>query len=89
MPFFRQAGLWSTAGTLKVLSLRPTLPLFEIVLRMLCLRSIHLHPQQAISDAIIKAGYIIYRRRYKISEEFYAQILGDLKGRGELHEEVE
>lgn len=36
----------------------------------------------------IVAGYIIYRRRYKISEEFYSQILSDLKARGELCEEV-
>ena len=33
---------------------------------------------------MIAAGYVIYRRKYKISESFYRQILSDLEARGEL-----
>jgi melibiose permease/lactose/raffinose/galactose permease len=35
----------------------------------------------------IVAGYIIYLKKYKISEEFYAGIIRDLKDRGDLKEE--
>ena len=33
---------------------------------------------------LIVAGYVIYRRKYTISEEFYAKMLADLEARGEL-----
>ncbi len=35
----------------------------------------------------IVVGYIIYLKKYKISEEFYAGIIRDLKARGDLKEE--
>ena len=43
----------------------------------------------ALPLVCIIAGYVIYRRKFKISEEFYAQILNDLKARGELTEPSE
>ena len=36
----------------------------------------------------IIAGYVIYLKKYKITEEFYAQILQDLKDRGEMKEDA-
>ena len=36
---------------------------------------------------MIVAGYVIYRRKYTISEEFYAKMLADLEARGELSPE--
>ena len=36
----------------------------------------------------IVAGYIIYLKKFKVDEKFYASILADLKERGELKEEV-
>ncbi|MBO4819459.1 MAG: MFS transporter [Firmicutes bacterium] len=36
----------------------------------------------------IIAGYVIYLKKYKITEEFYAQILKDLKDRGEMKEDA-
>lgn len=41
----------------------------------------------AIPLVFIVAGYIIYLKKYKISEEFYSKILKDLKDRGQLKEE--
>ena len=41
----------------------------------------------AIPLVMIAAGYVIYRRKYRISEEFYAQILKDLEQRGALSPE--
>ena len=38
----------------------------------------------AIPLIFIVAGYIIYIKKFKISEEFYGEILKDLKARGEL-----
>ena len=35
----------------------------------------------------IVIGYIIYLKKYKISEEYYAGIISDLKARGDLKEE--
>ena len=35
----------------------------------------------AIPLVLIVAGYVIYLRKYKISKEFYDQILQDLKER--------
>lgn len=35
----------------------------------------------------IIAGYIIYRAKFRIDEKFYAQILSDLRERGELLDE--
>ena len=32
-------------------------------------------------------GYVLYRWKYRIDEGFYAQILSDLKDRGQLTEE--
>ena len=43
----------------------------------------------ALPLVCIIAGYVIYRKKFKISEEFYAQILNDLKARGELTEPSE
>lgn len=40
----------------------------------------------AIPLVFIVAGYVIYRAKYRISEAFYAQVLADLKDRGELAE---
>jgi melibiose permease/lactose/raffinose/galactose permease len=57
--------------------------------------SIDAHGQLIIKIAMfvlplifIVAGYIIYLKKYKISEEFYAQILKDLKERGEMKEDA-
>ncbi|MBR0481692.1 MAG: sugar transporter, partial [Firmicutes bacterium] len=57
--------------------------------------SIDAHGQLVIKIAMlvlplifIVAGYIIYLKKYKISEEFYAQILKDLKERGEMKEDA-
>ncbi len=36
---------------------------------------------------LIVAGYLIYRAKYRIDEEFYARILGELRQRGQLHGE--
>ena len=36
----------------------------------------------------IVVGYIIYLKKFKIDEKFYAQIIQDLKDRGELEEDV-
>lgn len=36
----------------------------------------------------IVVGYIIYRSKYRISEEFYGQIVSELKAKGELSEEM-
>ena len=33
----------------------------------------------------ILAGYIIYRRKFKINKEMYDRIISDLQARGELH----
>ena len=41
----------------------------------------------ALPLVFIVAGYIIYLKKYKISEEFYSQIIRDLKDRGELKDE--
>lgn len=38
----------------------------------------------AIPLVFIVAGYIIYLKKYKVDEKFYARILDDLKDRGEL-----
>lgn len=35
----------------------------------------------------IVAGYVIYKRKFKLSEEFYGEIVSDLRARGELAEE--
>lgn len=40
----------------------------------------------ALPLLFIVAGYIIYRRKFKIDEAFYARIIGDLRQRGELEE---
>ena len=40
----------------------------------------------AIPLVFIVAGYIIYLKKFKVDEKFYAQILEDLKARGELKE---
>ncbi len=40
----------------------------------------------AVPLACILAGYIIYLKKFKINEEYYAKIVGDLKERGELPE---
>ena len=37
---------------------------------------------------MIAAGYVIYRRKYKISESFYQQILADLEARGDASPEA-
>jgi len=37
---------------------------------------------------LIVVGYIIYLKKYKISEEFYAQMLEDLKERGDMKEDA-
>ena len=36
----------------------------------------------------IVLGYVIYLKKFKISEEFYAKILSDLKDRGEMKEDA-
>jgi len=36
---------------------------------------------------LIVAGYLIYRAKYRIDEEFYARIVGELGERGQLHVE--
>lgn len=36
----------------------------------------------------IVVGYIIYRSKYRISEEFYGQIVSELKAKGELSEDM-
>ncbi len=41
----------------------------------------------AIPLIFIVAGYVIYLKKYKIDEKFYAHILTDLKARGELKDE--
>lgn len=43
----------------------------------------------AIPLLFIVVGYVIYLKKFKISEEFYAGILSDLKDRGQLAEETE
>ncbi len=43
----------------------------------------------AVPLLFIVAGYVIYRKKYRIDSEFYARILSDLKARGELHESAE
>ncbi len=40
----------------------------------------------AIPLALIVAGYLVYRKKFKITEEFYAQMLSDLRERGELED---
>ena len=42
----------------------------------------------AVPLVFIVAGYIIYLKKFKISEEFYAQILKDLKDRGDMKEDA-
>ena len=42
----------------------------------------------AVPLIFIVAGYLIYLKKFKISEEFYAQILQDLKDRGEMKEDA-
>ncbi len=42
----------------------------------------------AVPLVFIVAGYLIYLKKFKISEEFYAQILHDLKDRGEMKEDA-
>ena len=42
----------------------------------------------AVPLVFIVAGYIIYLKKYRISEEFYSQILQDLKDRGEMKEDA-
>ena len=42
----------------------------------------------AVPLVFIVAGYLIYLKKFKISEEFYAQILQDLKDRGEMKEDA-
>jgi melibiose permease/lactose/raffinose/galactose permease len=42
----------------------------------------------AVPLIFIVAGYVIYLKKFKISEEFYAQILQDLKDRGEMKEDA-
>jgi len=42
----------------------------------------------ALPLVFIVSGYIIYLKKFKISEEFYAQILKDLKERGEMKEDA-
>lgn len=37
---------------------------------------------------LIVAGYIIYQRKYRLNEEFYGQIVSELKAKGELSEEM-
>lgn len=37
----------------------------------------------------IVIGYVIYRKKYKLSAEFYNQILSDLKEKGEMAEDAE
>ena len=34
----------------------------------------------------IVAGFVIYLKKYKIDEEFYAGMISDLKDRGEIEE---
>ncbi|MFT4110470.1 glycoside-pentoside-hexuronide (GPH):cation symporter [Propionicimonas sp.] len=34
---------------------------------------------------LVLVGYLIYRAKYRIDEEFYARIVADLKDRGQLH----
>ena len=41
----------------------------------------------AIPLVFIVVGYLIYLKKFKISEEFYSQIIQDLKVRGELKDE--
>ena len=41
----------------------------------------------AIPLVFIVVGYLIYLKKFKISEEFYSQIIRDLKDRGELKDE--
>lgn len=41
----------------------------------------------AIPLVFIVVGYLIYLKKFKISEEFYSQIIRDLKARGELKDE--
>lgn len=36
---------------------------------------------------LIVAGYLIYRAKYRIDEGFYARIVSDLAGRGQLTDE--
>ena len=38
----------------------------------------------AVPLVMILAGYIIYRKKFRISEEFYAQIVNELREKGEL-----
>lgn len=42
----------------------------------------------ALPLLLIVIGYVIYLKKYKISEEFYSEIIRDLKERGELSEEA-
>ena len=42
----------------------------------------------ALPLLMIAAGYVIYRRKYKISESFYQQILADLEARGDASPEA-
>jgi sugar (glycoside-pentoside-hexuronide) transporter len=37
-----------------------------------------------IPSILITIGYLIYRAKYRINEEFYAQIVADLKARGQV-----
>jgi melibiose permease/lactose/raffinose/galactose permease len=34
---------------------------------------------------LIVVGYLIYRAKYRIDDAFYAQIVSDLRERGQLH----